>query len=143
MSMVTDDKKEESKACFTPSLKWAQNKEYLYLTVDSANSSNVKTLLEGNLFTYNAKRDSDDCNCHFQIHFFDEVQEISIKVSPLNVLIIFLKKEKIFWQRLTAKKEKNHFISIDWGRWVDESDDEKAGDGNDFADLTEAFKNEA
>ena len=37
------------------------------------------------------------------------------------------------WPRLTKESSKFHWLSVDWNKWIDESDEE--GDAMDFGDM--------
>ena len=62
-------------------------------------------------------------------------EESSWNVKGRNILIRVSKKDKEqeeWWPRITAEKVKNHFIAIDFDKWVDpddSGDDKKADAG--------------
>jgi len=37
-----------------------------------------------------------------------------------------------YWERLLKEGGKHWFLKADWDRWVDEDEQEEAGEGNDF-----------
>lgn len=67
----------------------------------------------------------------FDIELFDEVDKESSKWNTRGRNIIFnitkKNKDKEQWPRLTKDKAKNPHIQIDWGKWVDEDEEEEEG----------------
>lgn len=43
------------------------------------------------------------------------------------MIFVLVKKEKKYWSRLTKESKKTQYIQIDWDKWVDEDEEEEAG----------------
>lgn len=63
---------------------------------------------------------------------FDEVDIEGSKwnTKGRNIIFNIIKKnqDKEYWPRLTKEKIKNPHINIDWGKWVDEDEEEEEAD---------------
>lgn len=111
------------------SVKWAQHKKLIFLILEAKNISletiNVALTPEGHLRFFGVDRVTG-VNYKLDILLFNEVvvDESKWKVTDYCVQFSISKKnkEEKFWPRLTQQKEKLKYISVDWGRWVDEDE---------------------
>ena len=116
-------------------IKWAQNKESLYVTVDLPDVTNEKVQLTNKSLKFEGM--SNGQQYEVELVFLNEVdteaKESQWKVAPRNVHFYILKKNKEdeFWPRLLESKtlEKTN-VKTDWNKYVDEDDDEAAAGGD-------------
>lgn len=114
-------------------VKWAQCKASLFLTLDAQNVSEDGRMIEispeGHL---HFEGTSKDASVHYRLDMdlFDEVdsEHAKWKVTDLHIALSIPKKNKDseYWPRVLKEKGKFNWVSVDWGKWVDE-DDETAG----------------
>ena len=131
----------EERKVVNPSAKWAQRKDKLYITLDSRDLSetNREIILtpEGKL-TLKGQNKAGTIDYLREIELANNVivEESSWKVTDLCVQFSIAKadQEAEFWPRLTKEKAKYAWLTIDWSKWVDESDEEEA-EQPDFGDM--------
>ena len=116
----------------TASIKWAQRKDSLYVTICLADVTNHTLELTDKSLTFTGTADKKEYGV--TLDFFKEVDsEGSIsKVLPQSIQMKIMKKDQEdeeFWPRLLVDKlkEKN-MVKIDWDRYVDEDEEEEGFD---------------
>ena len=114
-----------------PTLKWAQRKDKLYITINVVHSKKPTIEIKGKKMKYEGTDGTK--NYSFEIELFDEIDTENSKYT-LDTRNIFLnlKKNKSgdYWPRLTFDKVKFHWIEIDWNYFVDEDEEEEAKEPN-------------
>lgn len=114
----------------TPSLKWAQRKDKVIVTVELEGSNNVEHSVTPTKFTFKAEKDGSIKE--FDYDLFAEIvpDDCQKNLKGRYPLFVLSKKdqEAEHWPRLTKEKLKTQFINIDWGRYVDEDDEDEEGD---------------
>ena len=109
-----------------PTLKWAQRKDKLYLTINVIHSKKPTIEIKGKKMKYEGTDGTK--NYSFDIELYDEIDTENSKYT-LDTRNIFLnlkkKKEGAYWPRLTSEKVKYHWIEIDWNYFVDDEDEEE------------------
>ena len=67
----------------------------------------------------------------FTMEFFAEIEKegSAWNTKGRNILISLSKKDKDaeYWPRITKEKVKNSKITTDWGKWVEEDEEEEEG----------------
>lgn len=107
-----------------PTLKWHQNKDYLFLNFEVNNSKNEDIkLYEDKIFFY--VRSINDYFMEFELNNLINVDESNYALEEKCVKVTLKKKEPENWDFLTKDKNiyKNN-IKINWAQWNDDSDDE-------------------
>ena len=114
-----------------PTLKWAQRKDKLYITINVVHSKTPKIEINGKKMKYEGTDGTK--NYSFELELYDEIDKENSKYN-LDTRNIFLnlkkKKEGEYWPRLTLNKVKYHWIEIDWNYFVDEDEEEDAKEPN-------------
>ena len=106
-------------------IAWAQRKEKVLATVQVLDVKDPVLKIEGNKFTFSGKSRETEYRC--EVELFAEIDESESRyvVRQRGVEISLKKKdESIWWPRLAKTTTKLHWISVDWAKWVDSSDDE-------------------
>uniref|UniRef100_A0A7S4KIY4 CS domain-containing protein n=1 Tax=Paramoeba aestuarina TaxID=180227 RepID=A0A7S4KIY4_9EUKA len=133
---------------YTPHVRWAQRKEFIYLKIDIDGATNTVVKLEEKKLFVSATG-SNARNYEIEMEFFGNVdKEASTWVQqPRYIEMKLFKKEQggDYWDRLLSTSGKRHWLSVDWAKWKDEdeSDEElnlgggaQQGFGNfDFGDI--------
>ncbi|GBE78480.1 HSP20-like chaperone [Sparassis latifolia] len=135
---------------FHPEILWAQRssesdekKNILYLTVNlpDIKPETVEYDLTSTTISFKAKagdaeKGLEERDYAFNFNLFaDIVPEESLKhLTSRSITLALRKKEKKaeYWPRLTKEKVKTPFIKTDFGKWVDE--DEQDGEKVDLSD---------
>ena len=114
-----------------PTLKWAQRKDKLYITINVVHSKKPTIEIKGKKMKYEGTDGTK--NYTFEIELYDEI-DIENSKYTLDTRNIFLnlkkKKSGDYWPRLTFDKVKFHWIEIDWNYFVDEDEEEEAKEPN-------------
>ena len=114
-----------------PTLKWAQRKDKLYITINVVHSKTPKIEINGKKMKYEGTDGSKIYS--FDLELFDEIDKENSKYT-LDTRNIFLnlkkKNEGEYWPRLTLNKIKYHWIEIDWNYFVDEDEEEEGKEPN-------------
>ena len=109
-----------------PTLKWAQRKDKLYITINVVHSKKPTIEIKGKKMKYEGTDGTK--NYSFEIELYDEIDTENSKYT-LDTRNIFLnlkkKKSGDYWPRLTFDKVKFHWIEIDWNYFVDDEDEEE------------------
>jgi CS domain len=111
------------------SLKWAQRKKLVYLTLEAKNLSEEGRVInltpEGHLH-FEGTNKVTSAHYKLDLNLYDEVvvDTTKWKVTDYSVQFSISKKNENseFWPRLTKEKVKSNFITIDWDRWIDEDE---------------------
>ena len=112
-----------------PPLKWAQNQERIFITIEVADCENLKVDIQEEYSKLQFSSTANGIKYEFELELFKPVvkEESKWNTKGRNILINLSKKEKSdeeWWPRLTQSKSKNPFITIDWARWREADDDE-------------------
>ena len=113
---------------------WAQRKDVVLVTVKVIDAVEPSVQIEGNSFIFKGKSYGKDIEYNTRIELFAEIEKAESKyiVRPSGIEIVLKKKDQtVWWPRLAKTTVKLHYVSVDWNRWVDSSDDEDA-DMNNF-----------
>ena len=130
-----------------PTLKWAQRKDKLYITINVVHSKKPTIEIKGKKMKYEGTDGTK--NYSFEIELYDEIDTENSKYT-LDTRNIFLnlkkKKSGDYWPRLTFDKVKFHWIEIDWNYFVDEDEEEEAKEpnfeGKNLNEISENLDNE-
>ena len=119
-------------------MRWAQRsseseheKNIVYLTVVTPDIVDPKIDIQPKSIDISG---SDKHGKAYKLHldFFDEIEPEATKQrhNDLNLFFVLQKKQdKLdFWPRLAAGKEKLHNVRTDFDKWVDEDEQDEAGD---------------
>ena len=126
-------------------VKWAQHKKIVFLTLEAKNLSSegrVITLTPEGHLHFEGTNKVTSGSYKLDLNLYDEVvvETTKWKVTDYCVQFSISKKNETaeFWPRLVKEKGKVNYITIDWGRWVDEdeADSKKMDyDAEGFGDL--------
>ena len=126
-----------------PSILWAQDRNYLFLTLEVLNIKQQNIVFEINsiLFKASSKYSIYDIN----IELFGDIVPSKCNWNiRQNCVKLVLKKEKnFFWNRLTKTKQNN--VKIDWSKWINEEDSESEEENemiNNFNDFKKNIPSE-
>ena len=113
-----------------PSLKWAQRKDKLYITIHVVHSQKPTIDIKCKKMKYSGTDGTK--NYSFEIELFDEIDKENSKytLDTRNIFLNLKKKKEAYWPRLTSDKVKYHWIEIDWNYFVDEDEEEEAKEPN-------------
>lgn len=106
---------------------WAQRKDKVLATINIQNIKDAVLDVQGSKFTFSGKVEDKTYQC--EVVLFSEIdeKESHYVVRPRGIEIALKKKdESIWWPRLAEQSGRLHWITVDWNRWVDSSDDEDA-----------------
>ena len=123
-----------------PTIKWAQRKDKLFITINVVHTKKPTIDIEGKKMKY--KGTDGKNNYSFEIELYDEIDKENSKYT-LDARNIFLKLKKKtegpYWPRLTSDKVKYHWIEVDWAYFTEEDEEEDAKepqfDGQNFGDM--------
>lgn len=123
-----------------PTVKWAQRSDILFITIDLADTKDVKLKLEpeGKLY-FSATSGADNIPYEIDMDLYDEVNvnESKTSIGSRNIVYLVKKAESKWWSRLLKQDGKAPiFLKVDWDKWVDEDEqDEKPGPEMDLGDI--------
>lgn len=121
-----------------PTVKWAQLRDKVYLTIDVQDCKGPKVDLtnddkgehgrlvfrgEGAGASHAHEKDAYELDltlCHAI-----EADATKVALNDRNVILVVPKKEQGFWPRLLADKHKVSNIQVDWDKWVDEDEEDE------------------
>ncbi|RAL40653.1 hypothetical protein DM860_006723 [Cuscuta australis] len=114
----------------SPSVKWAQRQDKVFLTVELPDAKDVKLNLEPEgKFSFSAVTGPDNTPYKVEFDLFDKVDlsESKSNTGPRNIFYIIKKAEEKWWSRLLKQEGKApSYLKVDWDKWVDEDEqDEK------------------
>ncbi|XP_057963068.1 uncharacterized protein OsI_027940-like [Malania oleifera] len=124
-----------------PEVKWAERLDKVYITVQLPDAKNAKANLEPEgVFNFSATGGTEDHFYELKLELFDKVnvEESKVNIGVRSVFCVVEKAEKKWWKKLLrADGKPPHYIKVDWDKWVDEDEDNGAGDldfgGMDFS----------
>lgn len=112
-----------------PTIKWAQRKDKLYLTIEIRDIKNEKIDLQPTSLSFTGE--SDEKLYEFKIDFFDEVDVTASKWNKYGFHLQFIiekkNKEAKYWSRLLKENKKMQNIHVDWDKYIDEDDEAEEG----------------
>jgi hypothetical protein len=106
-------------------VRWAQRKDKVLVTVGVIDVRDPVLKIEGTKFTFTGT--AGQTSYANSVELFNEIDEAQSKyvVRPRGVEIALAKKDtSVWWPRLVKPTGKLHWLTVDWSRWVDSSDDE-------------------
>ncbi|KAH9730406.1 hypothetical protein KPL70_009643 [Citrus sinensis] len=126
-----------------PEVKWAQRQDKVFITVQLPDAKNAKVNLEPEgVFSFSASAGAENHLYELKLELFDKVnvEESKINVGVRSIFCIVEKAEKGWWKKLLRGDGKTpHYVKVDWDKWVDEDEDNGAGDldlgGMDFSNF--------
>lgn len=126
-----------------PEVKWAQRQDKVFITVQLPDAKNAKVNLEPEgVFSFSASAGAENHLYELKLELFDKVnvEESKINVGVRSIFCILEKAEKGWWKKLLRGDGKTpHYVKVDWDKWVDEDEDNGAGDldlgGMDFSNF--------
>lgn len=130
---------ESTQAKFPP-LKWAQRADQVFITIELADCSDIKTDIdEANqklIFGATVTKDGVTTNYALDLELFEPIVKAGSKwnTKGRNVIFSVEKKDKEadeWWPRLTKEKGKNPLITIDWAKWKDQDEEDEGAGGDD------------
>ncbi len=129
---------------YIPTLKWHQNKDYLYLYFEVINSKNENIRLYENKISFYV-RSNNDYLMEFELDNLIDVDESKYFLEEKGVRVILKKKESEKWNFLTKDRNiyKNN-IKINWAEWDDDDSDGEENNNNynsqfDFQKMMESM----
>ncbi|KAJ5458122.1 hypothetical protein N7475_009510 [Penicillium sp. IBT 31633x] len=142
-----------SQTTLTPEVTWAQRssdsdpeRNYLYVNIkvaDVPKSDSTLSITEKNVsFKGTSKK---GVTYSVSLDLFGEIDPENSKVNhnDREVELVLRKKElkEEFWPRLLESKQKMHFLKTDFDKWVDEDEQDEAGE-DDYANNFGGFGGE-
>lgn len=139
-------------ATLTPEVLWAQRssasdapKNIVYLTVNAAEitPASLKIDITPNTISYSGTN-SKGVSYAVLLELYGEIDpdECKMHSTSRGTEFVLRKKEKKakFWPRLLKESKRMHFLKTDFDKWVDEDEQEEAGDvgfggGGDFGGM--------
>lgn len=123
-----------------PPVIWAQRKDRIFLKYLVENTVKPEIKIEASEIKFES--DTVDKK-HFKLDFqlFNEIDvEKSVVSAKARLVDITLKKKEddtSFWPRLTKEKQVNHWLKVDFDKWIDEDEEENEKfDGDEsFGDM--------
>jgi prostaglandin-E synthase len=112
---------------------WAQRKDKVLVTISVLDVTEQTLKIEDGKFVFSGK--SGEKQYTADLELFGEViqAESHFVVRHRGVEIALAKKDKdVWWPRLAKTTSKLHYVSVDWNRWVDSSEDEESKPGFNF-----------
>ncbi|GIQ83894.1 hypothetical protein KIPB_005295 [Kipferlia bialata] len=98
-----------------PTIRWAQDDDYLFLTIEVANCTNPTINVTETVLSF--KHGEYEC----ELTLGDEVvpSESSWDVRGLGVEVKLAKKEPEHWDRLAGDDLRRNWIKVDWDKYED------------------------
>ena len=126
-----------------PTLKWAQRKDRLYITILVVHTKKPTVdIIDNKKLKYSGT--DGEKNYSFEIELYDEIlkDESKYNLEARNIFLNLKKKTPgPYWERLTKDTKKNHWIEIDWVYYTEEDEENEAKqpdfNGQDFGDMGE------
>ncbi|KAF2108529.1 HSP20-like chaperone [Lophiotrema nucula] len=129
----------------TPEVTWAQRssatdaeKNYVYLTIVAADvpKSDVTLDLQPTKLSFKGASTSKKVTYAVDLEFFAEIdpKESKINHTDRDIELVLRKQElkEEFWPRLLKDNKKMHFLKTDFDKWVDEDEQDEAGEDEDY-----------
>lgn len=124
-----------------PRVLWAQRKDIIYLSIEVFDVHDEKLQLDSNRLSFSGVRGSDKAHFAVELEFYAPINPEASKkaLNGRNVSFVLEKQEKggKFWPRLVSTPAKLHYIHTDFGKWVDEDEeeDQNALNMNDYSNF--------
>ncbi|KAM5549626.1 hypothetical protein ABKV19_000845 [Rosa sericea] len=107
-----------------PSVKWAQQPDTLYITIELPDAEDVKLKLEPEgKFLFSATTGAEKTPYVVDLDLYDkiDVNESRYSVGSRNIFHLVKKAENKWWSRLIKQEGKAPgFLKVDWDNWGDE-----------------------
>ncbi|XP_040363771.1 uncharacterized protein LOC112172806 isoform X1 [Rosa chinensis] len=107
-----------------PSVKWAQQPDTLYITIELPDAQDVKLTLEPEgKFLFSATAGAEKTPYVVDLDLYDkiDVNESRYSVGSRNIFHLVKKAENKWWSRLIKQEGKAPgFLKVDWDNWGDE-----------------------
>ncbi|XP_062020705.1 RING finger protein ETP1 homolog [Rosa rugosa] len=107
-----------------PSVKWAQQLDTLYITIELPDAQDVKLTLEPEgKFLFSATAGAEKTPYVVDLDLYDkiDVNESRYSVGSRNICHLVKKAENKWWSRLIKQEGKAPgFLKVDWDNWEDE-----------------------
>lgn len=117
-----------------PTAKWAQRDEVAFVTFQVCDCKDVKVEFQAKAIKFTG---TSQKQCYeSSLELFDEIDpsKSTWVKEGRGVFCTVTKKTMCYWPRLLKDTKKQHWLSVDFGRWKDEddsSDDEAPDAGGD------------
>ena len=111
----------------TAPVVWAQRKDDVFVTVNIQDAQGASVEIDETSFTFKGQSVNKDVTYNQRLELFSEIDPAQSRyvVRPRGTEIVLKKKDNsVWWPRLAKTTTKLHYVSVDWGKWVDSSDDE-------------------
>ena len=126
-----------------PLVKWAQRPSLLFITICLEDCKTPKIDVKPGYVTFEGAGGPDKKDHEVRLDFLKEINPEQSKyvVNDRAIVLALQKKEDgPYWERLLKEKTKQHWLKIDFDKWVEEdaSDDEEArgpGGGQDLEQM--------
>ena len=117
-----------------PLVTWAQRPGLIFLTVCLEDCKEPKIEVKPNYLKFHGNGGADKKDHEVTIEFLKEIDPDKSKFAVKERVIEFALEKKEsgpYWERLLKDKTKQHWLRIDFNKWVDEdaSDDEEGAPG--------------
>ncbi|KAF7720656.1 Prostaglandin E synthase 3 (Cytosolic) [Apophysomyces ossiformis] len=115
---------------FHPTLKWAQNKDVIFLTVELSDITNPEIDVKPEKFHFKGKgeKEQKEYEAELEFHGKIDVEKSKKNLTARELFIVLQKAEQGFWPKL-QKGGKLNFLKTDFARWKDEDDDDEEDQG--------------
>lgn len=132
-----------------PRVLWAQRKDVVYLTIEVFEVKEEKIEINENVVQFSGVRGTDGAKFAVKLELFANVdaEKSKISVGHREVALVLAKSQDgPFWPRLLKSTQKMHYIHTDFGKWIDEDEEdeepEMSGMGNfDFSQFAAGGNN--
>lgn len=114
-----------------PEIIWAQRSDKLFVTVELPDAKDSKVDLDPDgKFSFSAKAGPNDQQYEASLELFEHINVEKSKTikGSRHIICMIEKAEKGWWPRLLkAAGRSPPFLKADWDKWVDEDDEDEAG----------------
>lgn len=110
-----------------PSLKWAERKDKLYITIELNDVKDpVIELTEDNRLKFTGVSGGKTYSFDYELYADVNKEESKWTLDARNIFLNIKKKEKgPYWNYLTKDKKKNNKIHLDWNFYVEEDEEDE------------------
>lgn len=124
-----------------PNILWAQDKEYIFLTINILNIKEQEIVFNENTIEIVGKNNVNNFDIKLDLTCNIIKDKSNWNLNPRNLKINLKKEKSIFINKLTKTKRNN--IKIDWHKWInDESSDDENDMVSDFNDFKKQLPDE-
>jgi hypothetical protein len=107
------------------SIRWAQRKDKVLVTAEIIDARSPVLKLDGRNLAFSASAGQTAYANALELYGDVDAARSKYAVRPRGVEIALAKKDGAqWWPRLVKGTGKLYWLSVDWDRWADESDDE-------------------